>query len=59
MGSLCSKPGTHSGGHTVLGSSTDDGSLVQGVPRNETQEERRARLAKAALDRQQKVTVQH
>ncbi|ESK88881.1 hypothetical protein Moror_13243 [Moniliophthora roreri MCA 2997] len=22
MGSLCSKPGTHSGGHTVLGSSS-------------------------------------
>ncbi|KAL5518895.1 hypothetical protein ACEPAH_578 [Sanghuangporus vaninii] len=54
MGNLCSKPGTLSGGHTVLGSSTSGGggqAVAPSSPRNESPEERRAQLAEAARQR--------
>ncbi|EJD03911.1 uncharacterized protein FOMMEDRAFT_155034 [Fomitiporia mediterranea MF3/22] len=53
MGSLCSKPGTHTGGHTVLGSGTEQ-SPTQPLPQHESPEQRRERLARAAKERQQK-----
>ena len=54
MGTLCSKPGTHSGGHTVLGSNNNSPTTAPAL-RNETADERRARAAEAAEARMQKV----
>jgi len=51
MGSLCSKPSTLEGGHTVLGSESESPSAAP--PKNETLEEKRERLAAAAKSRQQ------
>ncbi|OCB84632.1 phosphatidylinositol N-acetylglucosaminyltransferase [Sanghuangporus baumii] len=48
MGNLCSKPGTLSGGHTVLGGGQ---TVAPSSPRNESPEERRAQLAEAARQR--------
>ncbi|KAK7058959.1 hypothetical protein VNI00_001583 [Paramarasmius palmivorus] len=57
MGSLCSKPGTHSGGHTVLGSSADTTSSSRqaatsnpGNPRSAAAEAAERRM-KAAQER--------
>ncbi|KAH8120375.1 hypothetical protein DFH11DRAFT_58625 [Phellopilus nigrolimitatus] len=52
MGSFCSKPKTHSGGHTVLGGGAEPGS-ASASPRNETAEQRRERML-AAADKRQK-----
>lgn len=58
MGSICSKPGTHSGGHEVLGGGPGS-APAQASLRNETAEERRERMLRAVEDRRQKVTINH